>query len=302
VSISKTVNDEAKETAPESHDTEKVGNSVETYTLIVNYVPLTEEERKDLLVEQGKVNASDSDYQHHGGRSMEKAALEAESDNFHVINVFAKGFHITKTSEDYSKVLTGAKFVLYRTARNTDDASKIETVSGLDGSWYPAAALDCSSDGTASLNAIEKLKDGESYYLVETEVPAGYIRISPIPVVISTTDYYIQPAGSTVASDKSTTKPSSGLYDLEQTATLTLNSDSGVKRTSDATNTTDLTHTAIVPSSDHEDMYYRIANNPGVELPATGGPGTTLIHLFGIMLTGLAGTGLVMKRRRRNAA
>ena len=45
-----------------------------------------------------------------------------------------------------------------------------------------------------------------------------------------------------------------------------------------------------------------VKNEPGAALPNTGGPGTNLIYLFGIMLTGLAGTGLVMKRRRRNVA
>ena len=233
---------------------------------------------------------------------MEKEALEAESINNHVINVFAKGLHITKTNEGFDQVLTGAKFMLYRTARSNDTASDIITLTGLDGSWFPAATLDCSSDGMASLSSVEKLKEGEQYYLVETEVPAGYIRISPIPVEITTTDYYIQPAGSDIADDKSTTKPSSGLYDLEQTATLSLNADSGIKRTSDETNTTDLTHSGIVASSNNETMYYRIANNPGVELPSTGGPGTNMLYFFGIMLTSLAGAGLVMKRRRKNVA
>jgi LPXTG-motif cell wall-anchored protein len=45
-----------------------------------------------------------------------------------------------------------------------------------------------------------------------------------------------------------------------------------------------------------------VKNEPGAALPNTGGPGTNLIYIFGIMLTGLAGVGLVMKRRRRNAA
>ena len=43
-----------------------------------------------------------------------------------------------------------------------------------------------------------------------------------------------------------------------------------------------------------------VGNTPGVALPNTGGPGTNLIYILGIMLTGLAGAGLVMKRRRRN--
>ena len=45
----------------------------------------------------------------------------------------------------------------------------------------------------------------------------------------------------------------------------------------------------------------KIQNSAGVELPSTGGPGTSLIHLLGIMLTGLAGTRLVMRKRRKAA-
>lgn len=45
-----------------------------------------------------------------------------------------------------------------------------------------------------------------------------------------------------------------------------------------------------------------VTNEPGAALPHTGGPGTCMIHLLGITLTGIAGAGLVMKRRRRNAA
>ena len=45
-----------------------------------------------------------------------------------------------------------------------------------------------------------------------------------------------------------------------------------------------------------------INQQAGVELPSTGGPGTNLIYLLGIMLSGFAGTGMLMKRRRRNTA
>ena len=44
-----------------------------------------------------------------------------------------------------------------------------------------------------------------------------------------------------------------------------------------------------------------ITNNPGPALPATGGTGTTLIYLIGLMLTAFAGAGLVLRRRRRTA-
>lgn len=42
-----------------------------------------------------------------------------------------------------------------------------------------------------------------------------------------------------------------------------------------------------------------VKNTPGVPLPYTGGPGTTALYLLGIMLTGIAGAGLVMRKRRR---
>ena len=43
-----------------------------------------------------------------------------------------------------------------------------------------------------------------------------------------------------------------------------------------------------------------IMNSAGVELPSTGGPGTNLIYITGIILTALAGAGLVMRKKRRN--
>ena len=54
-------------------------------------------------------------------------------------------------------------------------------------------------------------------------------------------------------------------------------------------------------TGDVDKFIVEVLNNPGVELPSTGGPGTNLIYLLGLMLTGLAGAGLSMKRRR-NAA
>ena len=43
---------------------------------------------------------------------------------------------------------------------------------------------------------------------------------------------------------------------------------------------------------------FSIGNTPGAALPNTGGPGTTLIYLLGILLTGFAGAGMVLKMRR----
>ena len=52
---------------------------------------------------------------------------------------------------------------------------------------------------------------------------------------------------------------------------------------------------------DHPELGWIVAirNDAGVALPSTGGPGTDLIYLLGIILTSLAGLGLVMRKRRR---
>jgi len=47
---------------------------------------------------------------------------------------------------------------------------------------------------------------------------------------------------------------------------------------------------------------FEVENEPGAELPSTGGPGTTLLYLLGILLTGLAGAGLVMSMEKRRRA
>ena len=44
----------------------------------------------------------------------------------------------------------------------------------------------------------------------------------------------------------------------------------------------------------------RVWNNYGATLPSTGGTGTNLIYLIGFMFTGIACTGLVMRKRQKN--
>ena len=41
-----------------------------------------------------------------------------------------------------------------------------------------------------------------------------------------------------------------------------------------------------------------VMNSAGAELPSTGGPGTGLIYLLGVMLIGVAGAGMVVRRKR----
>ena len=274
VSLTQAVKPGEKDLSESSHDTTVTGDDVEKYTLTVRYRP------------KG-VNITNWHTGSYGSGMSGSRAGNISKDNTHIINVYVKGLQITKVDLS-DRILTGAKFALYRTVR--DGETDLLEIDG--GQYCKVADLDTSSTGIAMKGQIEQLMEGEQYYLVETQVPAGYNAIPPIPVNLSISDAYIPKQGTTTQ----TTKPDSGIYDWTQNASLVLNAESGVKRTN-ADNTADLTHSAVTANSDMETIYYRITNNPGVELPSTGGPGTRLYTILGTIL--IAGAGMLLWRRRR---
>ena len=120
-----------------------------------------------------------------------------------------------------------------------------------------------SSAETGKEGIIDLGKLGDGvYYLVEISAPKGYIPLQD-PVII------------TVSSGEVTYSQENSSLD-----------DSGDGKTGDF----------------HVGYQLKVTNDAGVSLSATGGPGTSLIYLLGMMLTGIAVTGLVMRNRRRNAA
>ena len=54
-----------------------------------------------------------------------------------------------------------------------------------------------------------------------------------------------------------------------------------------------------IKDSDGNIVKTLVTNDAGVSLPATGGPGTSLIYIIGLTLTGIAGTVLLMRRLKR---
>ena len=117
--------------------------------------------------------------------------------------------------------------------------------------------------------AYESLPDGY-YKISETEPPAGYVKTQ-------NNDIYFDIVNGVITR-----------YDKGYT-------DSSRVEISEETNAVNITYSKSGKS-------FTVGNAPGAALPNTGGPGTTLIYLFGIMFTGLAGAGLVMRKRRRDAA
>ncbi|MDO4891099.1 MAG: SpaA isopeptide-forming pilin-related protein, partial [Coriobacteriaceae bacterium] len=145
---------------------------VEKYTLTVLYSP----DYTVLPRGQGGSNTQDYHAGVYGTMYQGHAAGTETSTNIHSIYVYAKGLSVTKTTEDFNKLLPGAEFTLYRTARGTDAAEAKVEVEGLTGQYVAVATLDLGAEATKAIDTLERLDEGEKYYLVETKVPAGYVK------------------------------------------------------------------------------------------------------------------------------
>jgi LPXTG-motif cell wall-anchored protein len=274
IRLDSTVKDNEADLTESPHETTVTGTEVEKYVLSVWYTPKS-------------VSISDWHTGTYGTGSRGVNTGNIRRANSHTINVFVKGLQITKVDLN-DQILPGAKFALYRSAR--DGETDLLEIDGKE--YYKLAELDTSSTGIAVKDQTEQLKDGEQYYLVETQTPAGYDSISPIPVDLNISNLYTPKPGAVTQA----TKPETGIFDWTQNASLTLNAKSGVRQTN-ADNTEDLTHTGATTNSNTEIVYYRITNNPGVVLPHTGGIGTTIFYILGSIL--VIGGGIYFVSRRR---
>lgn len=196
-----------------------------------------------------------------------------------------KRIHIKKVDKtNLNKVLENAEFEI-RTGRTKMylqkgkllDAEAVEKIIEMSVSEEGAeSAMEkegISSTFTLGEIDISGFTYGTVYELKETAAPAGY--------VITSGSVYFKAV-------QENAKPYLRLTDQEGNVLVNENKEPILDNDSAKVSETKL--------------FISIKNEPGVELPATGGPGTTLFYLLGIMLTGLAGAGLVMKRLRRNAA
>lgn len=269
---------------PSPHTTTVTGRPVESYTLSVVYEP----DYSVCPVGQGG-NADFASYHvgTYGTAYQGTATGEDYSYNTHKINVFSKGLQITKTDDSFTKILTGAKFELYRTARNGD--ANTRTLPGAQGNYTKVADLDTSETGTAIKNPVERLNAGETYYLLETDCPAGYNRLDhAVPVHLNITDSYtLVPSGTAAGS-----QPASDPYNWVETASLTLSIDDAQKTNAAG----DAVEAQVAPDSETATMYYKIKNHAGTPLPNTGGPGTGAPTILGVLMLAL-GAALLFRPR-----
>lgn len=154
--------------------------------------------------------------------------------------------------------LSGAKFVLYRMDSGVKKYAKL-TGDKIDG-WVTdkGDATTLETDGAGNI-LIEGLNVG-TYYLEETEAPAGYNKLTePIEVEIT-----------------ATTSVTSGSETVQY------------KNSSE---------TSYTPATD---ATVKVLNKAGTQLPSTGGIGTTLFYVIGGGLMAVAAVLLVTKKRMNN--
>ncbi len=187
------------------------------------------------------------------------------------VNVYAYELDITKAdgTDSSATKLSGAVFVLYDSEGNYAKIDSTGTVTGWDTAATYTAATDKSSyqvtSGTSGEIIISGLGEG-TYYLQEITAPSGYnLLSSAVTIVISASE------------------TSSGVTSL--TAVVTVEGTP-----------------ANVTSTDNKTLAITIVNTKGSSLPTTGGIGTTMFYVVGMILVLGAAVVLVTRRRMGNRA
>lgn len=161
-------------------------------------------------------------------------------------------------SKNKEVALSGAKFVLYRKDGDTKKYAKLTNKKIVGWVTDKGDATTLETDGAGDI-LIEGLNVG-TYYLEETEAPAGYNKLTePIEVEIT-----------------ATTSVTSGSETVQY------------KNSSE---------TSYTPATD---ATVKVLNSAGTQLPSTGGIGTTLFYVIGGGLMAVAAVLLVTKKRMNN--
>lgn len=161
-------------------------------------------------------------------------------------------------SKNKEVALSGAKFVLYRMDGDTKEYATLtgNKIAGWVNDKDKATTLETNGAGDI---LIEGLNVG-TYYLEETEAPAGYNKLTePIEVKIT-----------------ATTSVTSG---------------------SETVQYKNLSESSYTPATD---ATVKVLNKAGTQLPSTGGIGTTLFYVIGGGLMAVAAVLLVTKKRMNN--
>ena len=190
------------------------------------------------------------------------------------------GLEILKNEMYHSDtVLEGAEFQMRRL--EVDETTKKPYKISPNGDYVGTQIITPNADATDSNGILifrpESGLEPGYYEVKETHTPVGY-------VILADSTFYIE-VGE-LGSIQLLKKDSSGSVLWDQAA------EEG-EMVGNASISSSLT------AEDGKTITVTVRNERGAALPSTGGRGTNLIYLLGIMLTGIAGAGLMMRNRRK---
>lgn len=241
------------------------------YTLVTNP---TDGDSFDVKFTNGKLKPNDVVVVTYSATVATDATIAGEG-NTNIAQLAYSGKHSTKeetttyvwklnvhkytlNSTNDEVALNGAKFVLYRMDGGTQKYAKLtgDKIAAWVTDKGDATTLETSGTGDI---LIEGLNVG-TYYLEETEAPAGYNKLTePIEVEITAT---------------------TSVTSVSETVQYKNSSEASYTQATDAT--------------------VKVLNKAGTQLPSTGGIGTTLFYVIGGVLMAVAAVLLVTKKRMNN--
>lgn len=192
--------------------------------------------------------------------------------------VYTYGIEVEKTFSDGSDSYDGVEFKLYAADKGTGDQTEtvIELI-GDDGVYHKKDAVET---GTAAVELVldenGKLTitglDAGTYWLEETNAPAGFTKAEPIQIVL---------VGS---ADKKT-----------------LDGNASTAKYNGTSNEDLLTTVTNQQTTNISLGQFKVYNQKGFTLPQTGGAGTWMFTIGGIVLIAAAGALFLASRKKRSS-
>lgn len=213
------------------------------------------------------------------------------------IGVNKDGKEITETRDlaNGNKVgaLQGAEFKLYK----TENSAKDEDESQLYTNKLFNGLVTSDIDGRISIKGL----DAGTYWLKETKAPDGYIKATdPVKIEIDATIEEVEVTetieGKEVTYKTNVLKSYVVKINDVQTASYTITNNATTTKITEVNKGDQEGDTNVGDDLDSG----KIKNTQGVELPSTGGIGTTIFYVVGAILVIGAGILLVAKKRMSN--